>query len=72
MKPSELPSTLKRHGLDLLYLVVGEEDYLRDEAISTIRNWKNPRDLGTEEEAIHRPVVIGPWAVSSVGRAPGF
>jgi hypothetical protein len=51
MKPSELPSTLTRNGLDLLYLVVGEEDYLRDEAIATIRNWKNPRDLGTGEEA---------------------
>ncbi|MFB3146888.1 MAG: hypothetical protein ACE1ZO_07150 [Nitrospirales bacterium] len=51
MKPSELPSTLKRNGLDSLYLVVGEEDYLRDEAIATIRAWKKPRDLGAGAEA---------------------
>ena len=40
MKPSDLPSTLKRHGLGSLYLILGEEDYLRDEAINTIRTWK--------------------------------
>ncbi len=51
MKPSELPSTLKRNGLDSLYLVVGEEDYLRDEAIAAIRAWKKPRDLGAGAEA---------------------
>lgn len=46
MKPSELPSILKRNGLGPLYYVVGEEDYLRDEALATIRAWKVPRESG--------------------------
>jgi len=34
-------STLKRTGLNPLYLVLGEEDYLRDQAIAILRSWKN-------------------------------
>ncbi len=54
MKPSDLPATLKRNGLESLYLVLGEEDYLRDEAIATIRTWrKNPGgpESGSKENA---------------------
>ena len=42
---------LKRKGLDSLYLVLGEEDYFRDEAIATIRAWKKPHDSGTGADA---------------------
>ena len=46
MKPSELLSNLKRNGLASLYLIFGEEDYLRDEAINTIRSWKKLSETG--------------------------
>ena len=46
MKPSELPSALKRNGLNSLYLVLGEEDFFRDEAIANIRAWKKMDDSG--------------------------
>ena len=46
MKPLELLSTLKRNGLASLYLILGEEDYLRDEAINTIWSWKKPSETG--------------------------
>ena len=48
MKPSELSLTLKRKGLDSLYLVLGEEDYLRDDALATIRAWKTGCDSRKE------------------------
>ncbi|MDA0739201.1 MAG: DNA polymerase III subunit delta [Nitrospirae bacterium] len=51
MKPSELSSALKRNGLDSLYLVVGEEDYFRDEAIATLRAWKEVDDAGKNADA---------------------
>ena len=47
MKPSELPSALQRNGLRPLYLILGEEDYFRDQAIATIRAWKKANDAGT-------------------------
>ncbi|GJL53817.1 MAG: hypothetical protein NPIRA02_09490 [Nitrospirales bacterium] len=38
MKPHELQSAIRRDGLARLYLVVGEEAYLRDRAVMTIRS----------------------------------
>ena len=46
MKPIELLPNLRRNGLASLYLVLGEEDYLRDEVINTIRSWKKPSETG--------------------------
>lgn len=40
MKPHELLPTLKRNGLASLYLVIGEEDYLRDDVFNTLRSWE--------------------------------
>lgn len=37
MKPSELENAIKKNGVAPLYLVVGEEDYLRDQAVSVIK-----------------------------------
>ncbi len=37
MKPYELESSLNKGGPASLYLIVGEEDYLRDEAMAAIR-----------------------------------
>lgn len=37
MKPYELKTAIQRSGLGPLYLILGEEDYLRDQAIATIR-----------------------------------
>ncbi|WP_447969377.1 DNA polymerase III subunit delta [Nitrospira sp. M1] len=37
MKPHELQAALRRDGLARLYVVVGEEAYLRDKAVMTIR-----------------------------------
>ena len=38
MKPHELHSSIQRNGLAPLYLIVGEEAYLRDRAVWTIRS----------------------------------
>ncbi|MDR4500505.1 MAG: DNA polymerase III subunit delta [Nitrospirales bacterium] len=38
VKPHELPATLQRDGLAPLYVVAGEEAYLRDRAVQTIRS----------------------------------
>lgn len=55
MKPSELSSTLKRHGLAPLYLVLGEEDYFRDQAVATLRAWKHVGEarVGTSANEVH-------------------
>ena len=37
MKPHELQSAIRRSGLAPLYLIVGEEAYLRDEAVATLK-----------------------------------
>ena len=37
MKPHELQGALRRSGLAPLYLIVGEEAYLRDEAVATLK-----------------------------------
>ncbi|MDT7043315.1 DNA polymerase III subunit delta [Candidatus Nitronereus thalassa] len=50
MKPAELPSALKRHGLVALYLVIGEEDYFRDQTIATLRAWKKVDDPATKAD----------------------
>ena len=52
MKPLELLPTLKRNGLASLYLILGEEDYLRDEVINTIRSWKKPGETGIGERNV--------------------
>jgi DNA polymerase III subunit delta len=51
MKPAELSSALKRKGLGSLYLVIGEEDYFRDEAVVTFRAWKNVEDPAAKADA---------------------
>lgn len=37
MKPHELPASLKQKGIAPLYLVGGDEDYLRDQAVAAIK-----------------------------------
>ncbi|HYM38100.1 MAG TPA: DNA polymerase III subunit delta [Nitrospiraceae bacterium] len=37
MKALEIDAALKKHGLAPLYLVMGEEDYLRDQAVEALR-----------------------------------
>ena len=37
MKPHELKSTIQRNGLGPLYVIVGEEAYLRDRVVETLR-----------------------------------
>jgi DNA polymerase III delta subunit len=37
MKPHELHGTIRRSGLAPLYLIVGEEAFLRDEAVATLK-----------------------------------
>ncbi|TAJ23167.1 MAG: DNA polymerase III subunit delta [Nitrospirae bacterium] len=37
MKPHELDQAIKQHGVAPLYLIAGEEDYLRDQAVATIK-----------------------------------
>lgn len=50
MKPHELQSAIQRDGLASLYLVVGEEAYLRDKVVMTIRTAaKSPSDDSGEE-----------------------
>jgi DNA polymerase III subunit delta len=38
MKLHELDNVIKQHGLSSLYLALGEEDELRDQAVTTIKN----------------------------------
>ena len=63
MKPLELLPTLKRNGLASLYLILGEEDYLRDEVINTIRSWKKTSETGIGEKiyqfAQKQPIYYG-------------
>jgi len=52
MKPHELQSAIQRDGLAALYLVVGEEPYLRDKSVMTIRTAAiNPANSSGEEMA---------------------
>ncbi|NIO12003.1 MAG: hypothetical protein GTO40_29855, partial [Deltaproteobacteria bacterium] len=37
MKPQELPGVIRRSGLAPLYLILGEEAFLRDEAVAMIK-----------------------------------
>ena len=48
MKPSDVQTALQRNGLAPLYLVVGEEDYLRDQVIGMIRAHALQSEKGTD------------------------
>jgi DNA polymerase-3 subunit delta len=37
MKPYELPTALKQKGIGPLYLIAGDEDYMRDQAVAMIK-----------------------------------
>ena len=49
MKPHELQATIKRNGLAPLYVVVGEEAYLRDSTVQTIRSAAKQLSGATKE-----------------------
>ena len=53
MKPHELKSAIQRDGLVPLYLVVGEEAYLRDRAVAIIRAAANTQSCAISEESDH-------------------
>ncbi|MEC4674295.1 MAG: DNA polymerase III subunit delta [Nitrospirota bacterium] len=50
MKPSDVQTALQRNGLAPLYLVVGEEDYLRDQVIGMIRAHALQSEKGTDQQ----------------------
>ena len=49
MKPHELQATIKRNGLAPLYVVVGEEAFLRDSIVQTIRSAAKQLSGASEE-----------------------
>ncbi len=49
MKPHELKGAIQRDGLAPLYLIVGEEAYIRDSAVATIRQAAKKLSNGKEE-----------------------
>ncbi len=49
MKPHELKGAIQRDGLAPLYVIVGEEAYIRDSAVATIRACAKTQLNGTEE-----------------------
>ncbi len=53
MKPHELTSAIQRDGLAPLYLVVGEEAYLRDRAVATIRAAVKKQSGTVSEQSDH-------------------
>ena len=55
MKPSDLQMALQRNGLAPLYLILGEEDYLRDQAIGMIRAQALQSGKGTPQNTPEYP-----------------
>ncbi len=76
MKAHELESAVKKHAVGPLYLISGEEDYLRDQAVAVVKSAVLGEDgAGLAEfnfDIVHGDESDASEILSRVGEAPAF